>query len=512
MRTNIINLILLVTAAIFVACEERDPAAKAEFPRPQTIECKAGDKPSITLDMEYDWHLSSDALWCKIYNLAEQVQDIAGTAGRHTLTLAISDEGQSLEPSEAHLTLRMGRRSAVVATIVRQAEAASLTVYDSEGKPCDSIELGFNTFQRFSIEANFRFAATDFPEWVEIEGGAISGKANRRTETGVRIVANGSRERYPVTADSGYAITFSNEEGTISFAVPVTFEGMSDRDITIINEAGTTFGWEISLDGTDKRIVDDFTGEVTPYDGEIAYSIAAREDRFEVVCFEMIIDRGIPRYEFADWIEFRSETMTLHFDPATETRYGLVMAFPTGIYNEIRNDIKASIFELDYTSGIGIETLKYDYMPYTMLDFVQKDFGEVGAYEGMYVYHSLTAYEIPATAYTDEAVMAKYGVEVAYSCPFVNSVEGKRPGIIIDPRIEWWTTATQEEGRATAELWYKERQLKISEGEYYMGENKDEVMSIHLWGPNDSFDEEVFVVFKLDGIAKKLLVVTPPAK
>ena len=108
--------------------------------------------------------------------------------------------------------------------------------------------------------------------------------------------------------------------------------------------------------------------------------------------------------------------------------------------------------------------------------------------------------------------MAKYGATIAYTCPFVNAVDGKHPGIIIDPRIEGWTTATQESGRATAELWFKERQLKISEGEYYMGENKDEVMAIHLWGPNDNFDEEVYVVFKLDGITKKLLVVTPPTK
>ena len=56
------------------------------------------------------------------------------------------------------------------------------------------------------------------------------------------------------------------------------------------------------------------------------------------------------------------------------------------------------------------------------------------------------------------------------------------------------------------------RLLKISENEYYMGENKDEVMAIHLWGPNDNFDEEVYILFKLDGKAEKLLVVTPPTK
>lgn len=511
MKTNIITLLLGV-ATLFVACES-DPAAKAKFPEPKTIECEAGDNPSITLTMEYDWRLSSDALWCKIYNLTEQVQDIAGTAGKHTFTLAISDESQALTDSEAHLTLRMGERSQVVATIVRKAESAELRIFDSEGNPSEAIKIGSKEYLQFSIEANFRFAATSFPEWVDIEGDAISGGANKRTTAGARIVADGSRERYPITAEDGHAITFSSEDGSKSIAVPIIFDGMSDREITIINEAGATFGWEISLDSTEKRIVDDFSGEATPYEGELSYSIAAREDKFEVVCFEMQVVCGIPTYLVSpEWIEFDRATMTINIEPATESRYGLVMAFPTGIYEEIKGDIKGSLFEMDYASGIGIETLKADYAPYTMLEFVQKDFSEAGAYEGMYIYHSLTAYEIPAKAYTDEEIMAEYGATTAYTCPFVGAVEGKRPGIIIDPRIEEWTTATQESGRATAELHYKGRQLKISENEYYMGENKDEVMAIHLWGPNDDFDEEVYIIFKLDGKAEKLLVVTPPTK
>lgn len=511
MRHNIITLLLAV-ATLFVSCDS-DPLAKAKFPKPQTIECEAGDKPSITLTMEHDWRLSSDALWCKIYNLAEQVQDIAGSAGTHTFTLAITDESQALTDSEAHLTLHIGERSSVVATIIRKAESAQLRIFDSEGNPTEVIKIGSKEYLQFNIEANFRFAATRLPEWVDIEGGAISGGANKRITASARIVANGSRERYPVEVEDGHTITFSNEEGSKSIAVPIIFDGMSDREITILNEAGTTFGWEISLDGTEKRIVDDFTGEATPYDGDIRYSIAAREDKFEVVSFEMQVVRGIPTYtENPEWIKFDRATMTLSVEPSTTTRYGLVMAFPTGIYEEIKGDIKASLFELDYTSGIGIETLRYEYMPYTMLDFTQRDFSEVGAYEGMYIYHSLTAYEIPAEVYTDETKMAEYGVTVAYTCPFVNAVEGKRPGIIIDPRIEEWTSATQESGRATAELHYKGRLLKISENEYYMGENKDEVMAIHLWGPNDNFDEEVYILFKLDGKAEKLLVVTPPTK
>ena len=45
-----------------------------------------------------------------------------------------------------------------------------------------------------------------------------------------------------------------------------------------------------------------------------------------------------------------------------------------------------------------------------------------------------------------------------------------------------------------------------------MSENKDEDMAAQLFGPSNGFTEEVYVVFKLDDVAKKLLVVTPPVE
>jgi hypothetical protein len=36
-------------------------------------------------------------------------------------------------------------------------------------------------------------------------------------------------------------------------------------------------------------------------------------------------------------------------------------------------------------------------------------------------------------------------------------------------------------------------------------------MAIHLWGPNDGWNgENVVVLFKVDNVVKKILVVTPP--
>jgi hypothetical protein len=109
--------------------------------------------------------------------------------------------------------------------------------------------------------------------------------------------------------------------------------------------------------------------------------------------------------------------------------------------------------------------------------------------------------------------MTEYGVKEAYAVEFIDSIEGKRPGIVIDPRIELWTTLSFDDGIATAEVYHKGAKLKISDDEYYLGENKDENMALYLWGPKDGWqNENVYILFKVDGIAKKLLVVTPPAK
>ena len=233
---------------------------------------------------------------------------------------------------------------------------------------------------------------------------------------------------------------------------------------------------------------------------------------YTALIVEKIIDRGISSYVIGvDWMHFENGTLTV--DATDATRYGMVIALPNGIYNDIRNNLNDNLFELDYTSGVGLPTLKNDYLKYVIAEFTQHDFSEQGEYEGMYIYHSLTALEIPATPYTDSAVIAQYGAEEAFAVEFIDPIAGKRPGIVIDPRIEMWSTATFDQGIASAEVYYKGEKLKVSEGDYYLGENKDEIMALYLWYPTaEPFSEDVYILFKVGDVAKKMLVVTPTTK
>ena len=505
LNTDKIFGLCILAVMLLCGCERHDVSA---FPKQQELTCDAGKTTSFTFNVEDNWQLSSDAIWCKFVTANGEQYDQSGGAGTHTATLRITDELIKDEPTTANITMRIGGTERIVATVLRSAKEFTVDIYDTDGKRLDAIEIGYEEWYTLEVEANLRFAATDIPDWIEVEGGAIAGGSGERIVARTRIVADGKRERYPITAEEGYTITFTDESGKHTVKRPIVFDGMDDNKITIAGPTNQYYDWEVSLDGKQFRQADEDGNYTTPEEG-LKYDITARNDEYELLYIEEHIERGIRSYSLnADWMEFDTETMTLSVEPTSATRYGIVMALPMGVYNEIGNNLEDNIFEEDASSGVAMPAIKSDYVPFILIEFTQRDFKERGDYEGMYIYHSLTTLEIVASTTTDNT----YSAEEAFECPFVNSVAGKRPGIIIDPRIEGWNTAAYETGSASAEVYYNGAKLKISEGEYYIGENKDEVLAIHLWGPNAGFEENVYIVFTVNGAAEKLLVVTPPTK
>lgn len=507
--SNLSALLLAVVLSFTLAsCDKEENHI---LPNAKEFICNAGDRPTLTFTVTGDWQLSSDAVWCKFVTSAGELQDMSGHAGTHTITMHITDEQIRKEPTFAHITMKMGANHAIIATIERGPDKLYMKLYDVTDTEKDSIELGYDGYIPFHIEANFRFAAVEYPDWVEFYGGSVTGVPGEITESMARIIPDGYRERYPIDIEDGFTVKFSDESGQNIFEFPITYKGMGDDNITIAGPTNSSYGWEVSLDGKKFRQHDDTNNTTINIDNELEFVITALNDDFEIITFERIVDRGIPSYDNGvDWIHFNEYEMTLTVDATDHMRYGMVMAFPRGVYNKIRTDIMKNLFELDYTSGIGLETLKYDYLKYVLIEFTQTDFTERDPYYGMYVYHSLTAWEIPCSEYTNSSIMAEYGVSEAYTCPFPIPMDDKTPGIIIDPRIEGWNTETFSSGNATVEFYYHGERMKQSEGEFEMGENKDEVMAARLIGPSEGFEDEVYAVFKLNDQPIKLLVVTPP--
>lgn len=503
---------LIVTALMGAAsCEGEGDTTAVELPEAQEITCKAGDSPTFTFTVAADWQLSSDATWCKFDTAVGLMLDTSGKAGENSVTLHITDENIKDEATTATLRMKMGQRSGVVATVVRNAKGHYMHLYDEDGNAINAIELGYIDWMSFSIEADFRFAAVEYPAWVEFEGDAVTGTAGKRVAAGARIVCDGEREQYPIAMEDGFSVTFTDESGEISFSIPVTFSGMGDTELSFTAPTASTYGWEVSLDGKSFRQKNEATGEYSTFEDGLTYKITALNNDYEVLFIEKVVDRGIPSYVAGvEWMSFDKTTATLSVKATESTRYGVAMALPRGTYNAIKGDIKGNILDIDDASGLDLEAIKSEYQRFIIAEFTQRDFAERGPYEGMYVYHSLTIYEIPCAPYTDAEVIAKYGAAEAFTCPFPLPRDGKKPSIIIDPRIEGWTTDAFNEGGATVEFYYRDERLKTSEGEFEMGENKDEVMAARLIGPAEGIEEEVYAIFKVGGVAKKLLVVTPP--
>jgi hypothetical protein len=526
---------LIITST---SCEKNTPAG--EIPGCKDIICNAGDQPTFSFSAGADWSLSSDQIWCKFITSSGNLQEMAGHAGSHTITLKISNEDIKNQPTFANITIKMGGKEGIIAKVERGADQLYMKLYDVTDTPMSNIQLGYIDWIPFRLEANFRFAAVDFPEWMEIgilaEGsnsqvvsaGSISGFPGEQIEAYARIIPDGDRERFPIKASDGYTITFSDESGKNTFEFPITYNGMGNDELSFTGPTEQYYDWEVSLDGNTFRQVDSVSGTMYTFEESLDFNIVAQENNYKIIRFEKRIDRGISSYDVfmegdysgsASWIKIDRNMedaglLTISIGSSSSIRHGMVMALPIGTYELKRGDILGNFFEMDTSSGVELPTVKEEYQKYILMEFTQHDFNELGEYDGMYAYHSLTTLEIPCEAYRDNALSEKYADAQIYKCDFVNSVAEKRPGIIIDPRIEGWTTENYETGKASAELWLGDRKLTIKDDEYTMGENKDERMAAHLWGPKDGNwnNENVTILFKVDDIVKKVLVVTPPIK
>ena len=76
------------------------------------------------------------------------------------------------------VTVRMvNYKISVIGEVTRSAKGYELEVYDEAGEVVKELKVGYQDFSKFSVKANFRFAATNLPGWVELEGGSLDRKS-----------------------------------------------------------------------------------------------------------------------------------------------------------------------------------------------------------------------------------------------------------------------------------------------------------------------------------------------
>lgn len=241
---------LLMTFCLAACSDDDDDAVAPIFPEKQNIVCNAGETKEFTFTANTNWSLASSAIWCKFQSNDMEEFVVSGTAGTQTVTILATDDNQKVDNiSVAKLELTMGGQTIVIGEVTRSAKGYELEVYDEAGEVVKELKVGYQDFSKFSVKANFRFAATNLPGWVELEGGSLVGAVNQEVTGGLKIIKDENREKYPVEASDKNVITFSDEEGKAFYSFKVSYDGMTPGIMELTLPSANKYDWTVSLDG-----------------------------------------------------------------------------------------------------------------------------------------------------------------------------------------------------------------------------------------------------------------------
>lgn len=369
-------LMALVSVTLFTACSSDDDAVTPVFPQVQTIGGAAGTELDFTFDANESWSLSSDKIWCKLVQ-GEKTDAFVlnGTAGKQTIKVKITADDASNDKSVAQLFLNMGGQKVAIAEVTRSAADHKLTVYDAAGNDITEtgITVGYNTYTKFTVKSNFRFAVTNTPSWVDLEGGFMVGTPNKDAVGGVSFKENqGVSAKYAIAKDGNYTITFTSEDGKAAVTVPVIYNGMTTSTMDVTYPTSSQWAvWNVSLDG---KV---FTQNGSSLNGEAAnnftfhnfvpFTLKTFGDDYQLVVFENT-EKGL----FEDGsgaVKLNGEKGDVKLTVAplgSGSREFLVYALPQSVFESLENGLDGMLEE-------DFMTVKSDYDRYFLMDVVQKE-------------------------------------------------------------------------------------------------------------------------------------------
>ena len=437
----------LFMALCISACSDDDDTTKAVFPEKQTVNCVYGDTKELNFEASANWQLTSSATWCRFVNDGYEDYSLSGTAGKQTVTLKITDEAVAFDaPTVARLTMTIGAEKAIIADVVRDNKMRELKIYDMEGNEIHEIEVGYDNYKPFQVKANFRFAATNRPEWLEIAGNAIVGTANEMTKGEVQVSKKSPYAKY----EQSGTLTFADEDGVKSFSFPLVYAGMDPKSIEIQSPTTDTWNWEVSLDGQ----VFTNTGSVgsnssSTYNKFVPYTVQALNDKVVPVYMAKIeyINQLTGETEVAmdiagvngaeiDWMKISDDkkgNLRLTVDEASEKSEGYVLIFSEAAYEEIKNDLENKLIK---TNEKGEPDFNDIYLDNNLLiHFVQKEKKQEVAQAFKVTYsldYGVTKIELTCTKVTDADILDKYpGLNEIYTVEWPADYVGN--GVEIDP-------------------------------------------------------------------------------
>ncbi|RHH84144.1 MULTISPECIES: DUF5003 domain-containing protein [Segatella] len=369
-------LMALVSVTLFTACSSDDDAVTPVFPQVKTIGGAAGAELNFTFDANESWSLSSDKIWCKLVQ-GEKTDAFVlnGTAGKQTIKVKITGDDASDDMSVAQLFLNMGGQKVAIAEVKRSAADHILTVYDADGNDITKtgITVGYNVYTKFTVKSNFRFAVTNTPAWVDLEGGFLVGTPNKDAVGGVAFKENqGVSAKYAIAKDGNYTITFTSEDGKAAVTIPVIYNGMTTSTMDVTYPTSSQWAvWNVSLDGkvftqNGSSLNGGDTNDFTFYNF-VPFTLKTLGDAYQLVVFDKKED-GL-REETSGAVKLQGEKgdVKLTIDALSSgSREFLVYALPQSVYATFDNGLD-EMLEEDFM------TVKSDYDRYFLMDVVQKE-------------------------------------------------------------------------------------------------------------------------------------------
>ena len=385
-------LMALVSVSVFTACSsDDDDAVTPVFPQVQTITGAAGDELDFTFDANMNWSLSSSAIWCKLVQGDNTAFVLNGAAGKQTVKVKLTADEESKDMSVAQLYLTMGGQKISIAEVSRSAAGYELKVYvkTSENEETDVTKTGLTVgykniagqpiYNKFYVKSNYRFAVTNTPAWVDIEGGFMVGTPNKEAEGGLAFKENaGLSAKYAVAKDDNYTITFTSEDGKAAVTVPVVFDGMTADIMDITYPTSNQWAvWNVSMDGAvytqnGSSLNNDATNAFT-FNKFVPFKLSTLNDAYQLVVFETS-DWGL-REDMVGAVQLQGEKgdMKLTVAPlASGSREFFVYALPQSVFESLGNGTD-DMLEEDFT------TVKSDYDRYFLMNIVQKEKSNGGA-------------------------------------------------------------------------------------------------------------------------------------
>ena len=370
-------LMALVSVTLFTACSsDDDDAVTPVFPQVQTISGEAGEVKEFTFEANESWSLSSDKIWCKLVQ-GEKADAFVlnGTAGKQTIKVKITADDASKDMSVAQLFLNMGGQKVAIAEVKRSAAGYKLQVFDAAGNDITEtgITVGYNVYNKFTVKSNFRFAVTNTPAWVDLEGGFLVGTPNEAVVGGVSFKENqGVSAKYAIAKDGNYTITFTSEDGKAAKTIPVTYNGMTTSTMDVTYPTSSRWAvWNVSLDGkvftqNGSSLNGGDTNDFTFYNF-VPFTLKTLGDAYQLVVFEKKEAGLFEDTSGAVKLQGEKGDVKLTVAPlGSGSREFLVYALPQSVFESLENGLDGMLEE-------DFMTVKSDYDRYFLMDVVQKE-------------------------------------------------------------------------------------------------------------------------------------------